>query len=135
MKVNTFNKRNNMNTEIELLKLYNGEYIIGKFDSMSENDDRIGLGDPRLILFVPTRTGEMAAIVKPICFPFTSNRLKEFIEIYKNQIEYRLFDKLGEIEKDIIDGYNSEVAGIEIASTADMNAMTSKNTNAGGLII
>ena len=124
-----------MNTEIELLKLYNGEYIIGKFNSTSENDDIIGLKDPRVILFVPTRTGEMAAMVKPICFPFSSNRLKESIEIYKSQIEYSLYDKLGEIEKDIIDGYNSEVAGIEIASAADMNAMTGKNTNAGGLIL
>lgn len=124
-----------MNTEIELLKLYNGEYIIGKFDSLSKDGDKIVLKDPRVILFVPTRTGEMVAAIKPVCFPFLSNRLKESIEIYQSQIEYRLYDKLGEIEKDIIDGYNSEVAGIEIASAADLNAMTGKNTNAGGLIL
>ena len=125
-----------MNTEIELLKLYNGEYIIGKNNAVEfQGDDKITLKDPRIIFMVPTRTGEMAAMVKPICFPFTSQRLKESIEIYKSQIEFRLFDKLGEIEKDLIDGYNSEVAGIEIASAADLNAMTGKNTNAGGLIL
>lgn len=121
-----------MNTEITLLKLYNGEYIIGKFDS--ENDEKITLKEPRIIFMVPTRTGEMAAMVKPICFPFTSARLQESTEIYKSQIEYRLFDNLGEIEKDLIDGYNSELSGIEIANTATMNAMTGQNQN-GGLIL
>lgn len=124
-----------MNTEITLLKLYNGEYIIGKFDS--ETGEQIILKDPRVIFMVPTRTGEMAALVKPICFPFTSNRLKKSIEIYKSQIEYRLFDNLGEIEKDLIDGYNSELSGIEIASASALNAIdTAKNGNQnGGLIL
>lgn len=116
-----------MNTEITLFKLYNGEYIIGKFDS--ETNEKITLKDPRIIFMVPTRTGEMMALVKPICFPFNSNRLKESTEIYKSQIEFRLFNDLGEIEKDLIDGYNSEVAGIEIANTATMNAITGNNSN------
>lgn len=124
-----------MNTEIELLKLYNGEYIIGKFDS--DNDEKITLKEPRIIFMVPTRTGEMAALVKPVCFPFTSPRLKESLEIYKSQIEYRLFDNLGEIEKDLIDGYNSELSGIEIASASTLSAMEAAkggNQN-GGLIL
>jgi len=110
-----------MNNEIVLLKLYNGEYIIGKFDS--EFEDKLLLKEPRVIFMVPTRTGEMAAMVKPICFPFTSNRLKESIEIYKSQIEFQLYDKMGEIEKDLLDGYNSEISGIEIASASTLNAI------------
>lgn len=110
-----------MNNEIVLLKLYNGEYIIGKFDS--EFEDKLLLKEPRVIFMVPTRTGEMAAMVKPVCFPFTSNRLKESLEIYKSQIEFQLFDKLGEIEKDLLDGYKSEISGIEIASASTLNAI------------
>ena len=123
-----------MNTEIELLKLYNSEYIVGKFETQLEKEDKIVLKDPRIIFFVPTRTGDMVAMVKPVCYPFASNRLKESIEIYKSQIEYRLFDKLGEIDKDIIDGYNSEVAGIEIASAAALNALP-KNPQANDSLI
>ena len=121
-----------MNSVIELLKLYNGELIIGKFDCLSK-DDKIVLKDPRIIFMVPTRTGEMMAVVRPVTFPFESKRLKDTMEFPTSQIEFRLFDKLGEIDKDLIDGYNSEVAGITIASTADMNAMTGNNS--GSLIL
>ena len=124
-----------MNDEIILLKLYNGEYIIGKF--ASETEDKIALKDPRIIFIVPTRTGEMVAMVRPVTFPFMNNRLKESIDIKKAQIEFQLFDKLGEIEKDFLDGYNSELSGIEIASDSTLNAIEATNggNQNGGLIL
>lgn len=126
-----------MNTDIELMKLYNGEYIVGKFNS--DDGDKITLKDPRIVFIVPTRTtNEIAMIVKPITVPFFSNRLKESADFYKSQIEFRLFDNLGEIEKAVIDGYNSEVSGIEIASASTLNAIDAVDSTAqknGGLII
>jgi hypothetical protein len=118
-----------MNEDIVIVKLIDGEYIIGKcaLDTTAE----IVLKDPRLIIMVPTQTGEMGVLFKSVCYPWTSTRLKERMDIYKSQIIFTLYKD--EIEKQFIDGYQSEISGIQIASQADLNSLNNKDTS--GLII
>ena len=84
-----------MNEDIVIVKLIDGEYIIGKCALDTTAD--IVLKDPRLIIMVPTQTGEMGVIFKPVCYPWTSTRLKERIDLYKSQIIFTLYND--EIEK------------------------------------
>lgn len=107
--------------KIVLMKLYNGEYIIGE-DIGLEGDDITALKSPRLVVMMPTMKGSMGIALKPVCFPFTSLRLKDRFEVRMSQVMYVLHDELGEIEKDIVDGYKSEVSGIKLASPEEAAA-------------
>jgi hypothetical protein len=53
------------------------------------------------------------------------------MDIYKSKIIFTLYKD--EIEKQFIDGYQSEISGIQIASQADFNSLNNKD--ASGLII
>lgn len=117
-----------MSDKIEIVKLISGEYIIGKY-----TDNQYILTDPRIIVMIPTRTGEMGVLFKPVCYPWTSERLKNQIIIKESQIVFHLYDDQNEIEKQFIDGYLADIAGIQIASAADMNEI--KNQNKSDLII
>ena len=46
----------------------------------------------------------MGIALKSVCFPFTSKRLKDSFEVRMSQVMYVLYDELGEIEKDIVNG-------------------------------
>lgn len=113
------------NDKIEIVKLVSGDYIIGKYET--HDDISVTLNEPRIIVMLPTRTGEMGVMFKPVCFPWTSQRLKDKIVIKESQIVFHLYDYENEIEKQFIDGYLAEISGIQIASTADMNEMTGQN--------
>ena len=39
---------------------------------------------------------------------------------------FRLFDELGEIEKELVDGYKSDVTGIKIATAAETSSVAGK---------
>ena len=118
-------------SKIELVKLYNGDYIVGEGTGMeSDNILKVELKNPRILALIPSASGITAAL-KPVCFPFTSKRLEEKIDIMKSQIMFRLFDALGEIEKEIINGYKSEVSGVKIATAAEAAAVA----NASNVII
>lgn len=119
-----------MKDEIVLVRLICGDYIIGKLNA---GMDKLTLKDPRLIIMAPMQTGEMGVFFKPICYPFTSQRLKEEVELYNSQVEFMLYDQLNEIDKQFIDGYQTELSGIQIASQADLNSLNNKDTS--GLII
>ena len=112
---------------IVLMKLYNGEYIIGE-DVGLEGDDITTLNNPRLVVMMPTMNGSMGIALKSVCFPFTSKRLNDSFEVRMSQVMYVLYDELGEIEKDIANGYKSEVSGLKIA-TPEEAAAYSKASN------
>lgn len=117
---------------IELDKLYNGEYVIGEtFGDECKNATKIVLKNPRQVLMVPTMTGTMQIALKPVCFPFTSKRLKDKLEIQASQIMFRLYDNLGEIEKEIVDGYKSDITGIKLATAAEAASIA----NGGDIIL
>ena len=107
-----------MAENIVLMKLYNGEYIIGE-DVGLEGDDITTLNNPRLVVMMPTMNGSMGIALKPICFPFTSKRLMDSFEVHMSHVMYVLYDELGEIEKDIVNGYKSDVSGIKIATSEE----------------
>lgn len=110
-----------MAENIVLMKLYNGEYIIGE-DAGIDRDDITTLKSPRLVVMMPTMNGAMGIALKPVCFPFTSKRLKDSFEVRMAQVMYVLHDELGEIEKDIVNGYKSEVSGVKIATPEEAAA-------------
>lgn len=115
-------KRNKQMAEnIVLMKLYNGDYIIGE-DVGLEGDDITTLKSPRLVVMMPTMTGSMGIALKPICFPFANKRLMDSFEVHMSHVMYVLYDELGEIEKDIVNGYKSEVSGLKIATPEEAAA-------------
>ena len=80
---------------------------------------------------MPTMSGAMSIALKPVCFPFTSKRLKDEFTVQNNQIMFKLFDSLGEIEKEIVDGYKTDISGIKIATAAE----TASIANGGDIIL
>ena len=110
-----------MAENIVLMKLYNGDYIIGE-DVGLEGDDITTLKSPRLVVMMPTMTGSMGIALKPICFPFANKRLMDSFEVRMSHVMYVLYDELGEIEKDIVNGYKSEVSGLKIATPEEAAA-------------
>lgn len=115
-------------TKIELIKLYNGDYVIGELET--ENENKIAYKNPRLLVMMPTMSGSVQMGIKPLTFPFKCKRLSDHIDIETSQILYRLYDSSNEIDGEIIKGYNSEVTGIKIASAKDTAAVAN-----GDLII
>ena len=109
-----------MAENIVLMKLYNSEYIIG--EDVGLEDDITTLKNPQLVVMMPTMNGSMGIALKPVCFPFTSKRLKDSFEVRMSQVMYVLHDELGEIEKDIVNGYKSEVSGLKIATPEEAAA-------------
>ena len=123
----------NTNFQIELYKLYNGEYIIGEVSTADPSADATEtvMKNPRQAIMMPTMSGTMSIALKPVCFPFTSKRLKDEFTVQNNQIMFTLFDCLGEIEKEIVDGYKSDISGIKIATAAE----TASIANGGDIIL
>ena len=123
----------NTNFQIELFKLYNGEYIIGEVTTADPAADATEtvMKNPRQVIMMPTMSGAMSIALKPVCFPFTSKRLKDKFTVQNNQIMFTLFDSLGEIEKEIVDGYKSDISGIKIATVAE----TASIANGGDIIL
>ena len=123
----------NPNFQIELFKLYNGEYIIGEVTTADPSVDATEtvMKNPRQVIMMPTMSGSMSIVLKPVCFPFTSKRLKDELTVQNNQVMFTLFDSLGEIEKEIVDGYKSDISGIKIATAAE----TASIANGGDIIL
>lgn len=125
----------NTKTKIVLVKLYSGDYIIGEVYNNASQVGSYVMKNPRQIIMMPNMSGSMSVALKPVCFPFTSKRLKDEITIEKTQIMFTLLDELGEIEKEIINGYKSEITGIKIATAAESVSIGSNSNYAAGPII
>jgi len=118
--------------EIVLLKLYNGEMVIGKRVyneplSCNFNVDYV-LDDPRAIAIIPTMSGSVKIAMGSVCEPFRVERLKKRIVISGAQVMFALVED--EIDKELINGYKSEISGIRIASAADTAAINSSKGDA-----
>ena len=105
--------------KVSILKLYNGDYIIGTLSSNDESNPTIVLNDPRSFIMMPGMTGELQVALRPICMPFNSSRLKKEIAIRRDQVLFILDED--EIDKEVVNGYRSEISGIHVASNADLS--------------
>lgn len=111
---------------VVLVKLYSGDMILGEKDQTATSlstyvGPNTSLKNPRIVAIAPTMTGQVRIALGSVCEPFNVKRLKEFISIPKSQIMFELSEE--EIDKELVNGYKSEVSGIKIASTSDMAAL------------
>ena len=114
-------------SEIVMLRLYNGDMIIGKRVwneplSCNFNLDYI-LENPRAIAIMPTMSGGVKIAIGSVCEPFRVERLKKQISINSAQVMFALSED--EIDKELVNGYKSEISGIKIATVADTAAINS----------
>jgi len=108
--------------KIIILKLFNGELIIGTKDK-TEQVFNVVLKNPRQIAMVPTMSGSVNVVMGSVCAPFKVKRLQEEISIPMNQVMLTINED--EIDNELINGYKSEISGIKIASAADAASLKS----------
>lgn len=117
-------------SEIVLLRLYNGDMIIGeRYNeplSCNLNFD-YDLANPRAIAVMPTMSGGVKIAMGSICEPFRVERLRKRITINVSQVMFALSED--EIDKELVNGYKSEISGIKIATAADTAAINSTKGN------
>ena len=115
------------NNNVTVLRLYSGEMIIGmetQYTAELSCNSPIGydLKDPRSIVIVPTMRGDVHIAMKPVCAPFSVKRLEKELIVPFEQVMFKLDQP--EIDKELVNGYKSEISGIKIASAADTMAIT-----------
>lgn len=116
-----------MNNKIEMIKLYNGDYIIGERQEVSPGMyqttvvDAVVLLNPRAFVFMPVGGGQVNAGFQPICV--FSKASRKSIRIPLSQIMVTIPNE--DIPKEVINGYQSDVSGIEIATASDVSAINS----------
>ncbi len=111
---------------IVLLKLYNGEMVIGErvADPLTEDlSVSYILDNPRAIAIMPSMSGGVKIAMGSVCEPFRVERLRKRLVIRGEQVMFDLSED--EIDKELINGYKSEISGIKIATAADTAAITS----------
>lgn len=126
------------NNNVTVLRLYSGEMIIGMEDPLEGNSDKpifteYKLKDPRTIMMVPTMRGDIHIAMKPVCAPFAVKRLEKEIAVPLSQVMFKLDQS--EIDKELVNGYKSEISGIKIASTADTMAIAANQQQGSGEFI
>ena len=117
------------NNDVIVVRLYSGELIIGRKYQTSDPRETV-LMDPRSIVMVPTMRGDIHIAMKPVCAPFAVKRLEQEIRLRSDQVMFSLSQ--GEIDKELVNGYKSEISGIKIASAADTMAITSNQQRGNG---
>ena len=123
------------NENVTVLRLYSGEMIIGVEDPLEGNSAKpifteYRLKDPRTIVMVPTMRGDIHIAMKPVCAPFAVKRLEKEIAVPLGQVMFKLDQS--EIDKELVNGYKSEISGIKIASAADAMAISANKQQGGG---
>lgn len=119
--------------KIVMLRLYNGDMIIGERVWNNEplscnfNLDYV-LANPRAIAVVPTMSGSVKIAMGSVCEPFRVERLRKRITINAAQVMFALNED--EIDKELVNGYKSEISGIKIATAADTATINSAKGNA-----
>lgn len=114
--------------KITLLRLWCGEMIMGR-TAPSGNQFAHVLEDPRTVIMAPTMRGDVRVAIRPVCTPFECARLEKSMTVPFTQVMYALDES--EIEKELLDGYRSEVSGIKIATGGDM-AVVNATKGQGG---
>ena len=116
------------NENVTVLRLYSGEMIIGVETHQDKNAapkttlTGYELKDPRAIVMVPSMMGDIHIAMKPVCSPFAVKRLEKDLVVPFGQVMFKLDQS--EIDKELVNGYKSEISGIKIASAADTMAIT-----------
>lgn len=135
-----FNMEDNQNDKIVksivLLRLYNGDMIMGErvINSLIENSNAsYVLDNPRAIAVMPSMAGGVKIAMGSVCEPFRVERLKKHVIIRGEQVMFELSED--EIDKELINGYKSEVSGIKIATAADTAAIASPTASTPGEFI
>ena len=115
-----------------LIKLYNGDMLIGKKTNpkLEETTNpqvwgRIILKDPRQIMIIPTMSGDIQMAITKVCHPFKVKRLEEEIFVNSTQVMYTLEEN--EIDKELLNGYMSEISGIKIATASETAMLNNKD--------
>lgn len=126
------------NNNVTVLRLYSGEMIIGTEDLREGNSEKpilaeYRLKDPRTIVMVPTMRGDIHIAMKPICAPFAVKRLEKEIAVPFGQVMFKLDQS--EIDKELVNGYKSEISGIKIASATDTMAISANKQQGSGEFI
>lgn len=104
--------------KIVVVKLFNGEFIIGKKGSLDIASGLLSLKDPRSVVIAPSMSGSVQIIIASICTPFKSKKVDELIMVPNTQIMCVIDEE--DIDKELINGYLSKISGISIASAADV---------------
>ena len=81
-------------------------------------------------MMVPTMRGDVHIVIKPVCSPFSVKRLEKSLTVQCDQVMFKLDQS--EIDKELVNGYKSEISGIKIASTADTMAIATNQRKGGG---
>jgi hypothetical protein len=119
-------------SKIVLVKLYCGDYIIGEVSKDCAMQGHLSLDNPRIFGIVPTSTGSIGIVFQSVC-PF-SKKCKKHMDILNQEIMCRVEED--ELEKEILNGYKSEVTGIKIASAAESIAINGESkTNPGEFVL
>jgi len=125
------------NENIVILRLYGGEMLIGKSVPCEDLSKAVvgcrDLEDPRSIIMVPTMRGDLHIAMKPVCAPFAVERLKKRMTVQSAQVMFEIGQD--EIDKELLNGYKSEISGIRIASTADAMAIASGQQEKDGFAL
>ena len=100
---------------ITMLRLYGGDLLIGK--AVRGGEGVYALEDPRMVMMVPTMRGEVHVAMRPVCAPFKCDRLEKRLDVPYGQVMFAIGQD--ELEKELADGYRSEVSGIKIATAAE----------------
>ena len=104
---------------IVLLRMYNGDYIMGELDAESVSPGKTNLLNPRMFMMMPTMTGEVRAGFQAVCA--FSEKARKSILIDNAQIMVVVGED--ELPKEMINGYNSQVTGIKIATPGEAAAI------------
>lgn len=113
--------------KIVLVKLFNGDMVMGKIQTSDAISRDYHLKDPRLVVMAPTMAGDVRLLITTICAPFKVKRLDEDFTVPGIQTMFVLRED--EIGKELIDGYKSEISGIEIATPSQTAAINSSTTS------
>ena len=117
--------------KVVLLKLYNGDYIIGECSAENTVAGKTSLDNPRIFGMVPTSVGSLGVVFQSIC-PF-SQKVKKHIDINDNEIMCKVGED--ELSKELVNGYKSEITGIRIASAAESAAINGDSGKGGDFIL
>lgn len=109
--------------KIKLIKLYSGEMIIGEIENCESDSSKLLIFNPRSVFVAHSLTGGLQIVIGNVCEPFKVERLSKELTVFHREILFAI--ESSELPKEVIDGYKSEVSGIQIASASDTAALNS----------
>lgn len=110
------------NSNIVMVKLYAGDFIIGEEEqSPLADSSKICLSNPRIFHMMPSMSGNINVSIVPVCSPFKSEKLKKELILDASQVMFKIDES--ELDGDLVNGYKSEISGIKMPSSAQTAAV------------